>query len=143
MIGELTATEIERVLSSNIIGRIGCHAFGKTYVVPITYAYDGQYIYVQGREGMKLHMMRSNPHVCFEVDSMDKLANWESVIANATFEELHGELASRAWRMLVDRVGKTASKPPGETVHPKAGKTPDILYRLRLDEKSGRFEKRA
>lgn len=143
MLGELTASDIERVLDENIIGRIGCHAFGKTYVVPITYAYDGTFVYVQGREGMKLHMMRSNPHVCFEVDAMDALANWESVIAHGTFEELHGELASLAWHLLVDRLDNRAAQPPGDTVHPKAGKVPAVLYRLRLTEKSGRFEKRA
>ncbi len=142
MVGDLNALEIERMLGDSIIGRIGCHAFGRTYVVPITYAYDGQYVYANGAEGMKLHMMRSNPHVCFEVDTMDGLANWESVIASGTFEELHGELASRAWRLLVDRIGKHVSKPPGETVHPKSGKTPEILYRLRLDDKTGRFERR-
>lgn len=62
MLGDLNASEIERFLRENIVGRIGCrHAFGKTYVVPITYAYEGSAVYAHSDEGMKLHMMRDNP----------------------------------------------------------------------------------
>jgi nitroimidazol reductase NimA-like FMN-containing flavoprotein (pyridoxamine 5'-phosphate oxidase superfamily) len=102
VVGELTERETEEVLRSNIVGRIGAHAFGKTYVVPITYVYDGSAVYAHTRDGMKLHMMRENPHVCFEVDRMDGLANWTSVIAWGTFEELHGDRAGTALKMLVE-----------------------------------------
>ena len=40
MLGTLSSEQIEQVLRSEVIGRIGCHASGKTYVVPITYAYE-------------------------------------------------------------------------------------------------------
>ncbi|MEO8347703.1 MAG: hypothetical protein ABI610_02235 [Acidobacteriota bacterium] len=40
MLGELTPVVIEKLLASEFTGRIGCHADGKTYVVPITYAYQ-------------------------------------------------------------------------------------------------------
>jgi nitroimidazol reductase NimA-like FMN-containing flavoprotein (pyridoxamine 5'-phosphate oxidase superfamily) len=143
MVGDLNASEVERVLSDSIIGRVGCHAFGRTYVVPITYAYDGTYVYAHSADGMKLHMMRSNPHVCFEVDQMDDLANWESVIAAGTFEELHGVDADRALRLLIDRIDPLVSQPPGASVHPKSGMVPAVLYRIRLEEKTGRFERRA
>lgn len=142
MVGDLNASEIERILGDSIIGRIGCHAFGRTYVVPITYAYDGRYVYANSSDGMKLHMMRSNPHVCFEVDTMDDVANWESVIANATFEELHGEQADAAWHLLVNRVEQLVSQPPGASMHPTSTASPAILYRLHLTEKTGRFERR-
>lgn len=54
MLGELNPTMIERLLHDNIVGRIGCHSFGRTYVVPITYAYDGNAIYAHSAEGTKL-----------------------------------------------------------------------------------------
>jgi len=44
MFKKLGKTQIEKIISGNIVGRIGCHADGKTYVVPISYAYDGDYI---------------------------------------------------------------------------------------------------
>ena len=68
MLGELSPEEIEEVLRSEITGRIGCHADGRTYVVPVTYGYQRGYVYCHSSEGLKLRMMRKNPVVCFEVD---------------------------------------------------------------------------
>lgn len=75
MLGKLESKQIEKVLNNNIVGRIGCHADGTTYVVPISYAYDGTYIYGRTMEGMKVNIMRKNPNVCFEVDDMKNMAN--------------------------------------------------------------------
>ncbi len=142
MVGDLAAQQIEVILHSSIIGRIGCHAYGRTYVVPITYAYDGNYVYAHSTEGMKLHMMRANPHVCFEVDDMDDLANWQSVISWGTFEELHGEQAQDALQLLIGRIEPHLTGPPGASVHPQSGMVPAVLYRIALEHKSGRFERR-
>ena len=40
MYGNLSAREIERVLSSERVGRIGCHSDGQTYIVPTSYAWS-------------------------------------------------------------------------------------------------------
>src|ERR1700687_4768012 len=88
MIGKLNDTETEGILKCQVVGRIGCHADGLTYVVPVSYAYDGKDIYVHTFEGMKLKMMRKNPHVCFEADVLKDMANWQSVIAWGEYEEL-------------------------------------------------------
>jgi len=143
MLGELSPHEIERVLRENLIGRIGVHAFGRTYVVPITYVYDGHAIYAHSREGMKMHMMRENPHVCFEVDHMDRLANWESVIAHGTFEELRGNRAQLALDMLMRELEPRLEGPPGGSAHPRTGTEPALTYRILLEEKSGRYERRS
>jgi nitroimidazol reductase NimA-like FMN-containing flavoprotein (pyridoxamine 5'-phosphate oxidase superfamily) len=144
MLGELNNGEVEQVLHRNVIGRIGCHAFGRTYVVPITYVYDGTAVYARSTEGMKLHMMRENPHVCFEVDAMDGMANWESVIASGTFHELHGADARERFSWLISELSTRLEGPPGETVHPMAGVDADasVVYKIVLEEKEGRFERR-
>jgi uncharacterized protein len=142
MLGDLGARDVERVLRENIIGRIGVHAFGRTYVVPITYVYDGRAVYAHSHDGMKIHMMRENPHVCFEVDHMDGIANWESVIAWGTFEELRGAEAQRALEMLVHDLEPRLEGPPGISAHPRGGQEQALLYRITLEERTGRFERR-
>src|SRR5580765_196663 len=104
MLGKLTDVAIEETLKRQVIGRIGCHADGITYVVPVSYAYNGKDVYVHTYEGMKLKMMRKNPRVCFETDTMKDMANWQSVIAWGEFEELT-ETAERnkALQILLDR----------------------------------------
>ena len=104
MLGTLTSEQIEQVLRTEVIGRIGCHLEGRTYVVPITYAYLDGAVYAHSAEGLKLQMMRMNPAVCFEVDHMDDMANWRSVIATGRFEELHGEAAKLGLQVLLARL---------------------------------------
>ena len=88
MFDTLNNKQITDVLSNNVVGRLGCAAGTKIYVVPISYAYDGDYIYARTFELMKLTMMRKNPNVCFQVDKMESMADWESIIIWGTFEEL-------------------------------------------------------
>jgi nitroimidazol reductase NimA-like FMN-containing flavoprotein (pyridoxamine 5'-phosphate oxidase superfamily) len=88
MIGELSKKEIDQLLKRQFVGRIGCHTDGLTYVVPVSYTYDGTFIYVHTFSGMKVDMMRKNPKVCFQVDDTKHLANWQSVISWGEFEEL-------------------------------------------------------
>jgi nitroimidazol reductase NimA-like FMN-containing flavoprotein (pyridoxamine 5'-phosphate oxidase superfamily) len=148
MFGKLNEAEIDEVLTKQVLGRIGCHNDGITYIVPISYAYDGNYIYCHTREGMKVNMMRKNPKVCFEVDEIINMANWKNVIAWGEFEELTTP-ANRetALNCLVNRILPVISS---ETTHisahwPFPPKDMDeikgLVFRIRLQIKTGRFEK--
>jgi len=147
MLGELTREEIEQVLLREMVGRIGCHAEGRTYVVPITYAYDGDGVYAHSADGLKVRTMRANPKVCFEVDQIENLARWRSVIAWGTYEELGSAEEDRAAALLRSRL---TSMSPSETARIHAplpesqatnGRSRAIFYRIRLEEKTGRFER--
>ena len=91
MFGKLNTEDVEALLHQQMVGRIGCQADDRIYVVPISYAYDGTYIYGHALEGMKIFAMRKNPHVCFEVDNLKNLANWQSVISWGVYEELNDD----------------------------------------------------
>ena len=166
MLGELNTREIDAVLHTSVVGRIGCHSDGRTYIVPITYAFDGDSVYAHSAAGTKVEMMRANPAVCFEVEQLDDLANWRTVVAWGEFEELHGADADDGLRKLLARlapyVTSTTAQPvsgPDGTFHgirttasepvpPSAGRVAasgqaPVLYRIRLTEKTGRFEERS
>ena len=148
MLGKLEPDQIEEMLAGEVLGRLGCHADGRTYVVPITYVYESGEIVGHSTEGLKLQLMRKNPHVCFEVDRMDDLSNWRSVIAWGRFEELTGDDADRAMARLVARLAPLyAVAGPGLTpkdlTHQYRAQTQGlhaVVYRIRLSEKTGRFE---
>jgi nitroimidazol reductase NimA-like FMN-containing flavoprotein (pyridoxamine 5'-phosphate oxidase superfamily) len=148
MMGKLESREIENVLRRQIFGRIGCHANNVTYIVPISYAYDGTYIYGHTYEGMKISMMRENPKVCFEVDIMENMADWRSVIAWGEFEELNDpEERKKGIQILLDRTlpiitSSTVQITPHWPFPPDDfNKVKGIVYRIKLNEKTGRFEK--
>jgi uncharacterized protein len=142
MLGTLDDEQIDQLLRSETVGRIGVHADGRTYVVPTTYVYDGDAIYGHAAEGMKIRMMRANRSVCFEVDHIGDMANWRSVIAWGTYEELGGDLGIAAMNLLRSRLAPLTSS---ETAGPAGRAARDgieVAYRIRLTERTGRFEKR-
>ena len=150
MLGILSPSEIEDLLQTEVVARLGCHADGRTYVVPVTYAYDGEGLLIQSGDGLKLRMMHKNPWVAVEVDHIDNLANWRSVIAWGRFEELIEDAAAAAFARLRARFQAlmvSETTPGAETLTP--GETPvrksnghASIYRIRLLEKTGRFERR-
>ena len=141
MLGTLDEEQIDHLLRSETVGRIGAHADGRTYVVPTTYVYDGDAIYGHAAEGLKVRMMRANRSVCFEVDHIEDMANWRSVIAWGTYEELGGDVAIAAMNLLRSRLAPLTSS---ETAGPAGRAARDgleVAYRIRLTERTGRFEK--
>jgi nitroimidazol reductase NimA-like FMN-containing flavoprotein (pyridoxamine 5'-phosphate oxidase superfamily) len=148
MIDELHPNQIEQVLHEQVIGRIGCHADDRTYVVPITYVYDGNAILSHTGEGLKVRMMRVNPNVCFEVEDLRNLPRWSCVIGFGRYEELHGPAADAALDELVARLG---AGPPASKDRPWQGagvyapithaQRPDVIFRIVLTEKTGRCDR--
>jgi nitroimidazol reductase NimA-like FMN-containing flavoprotein (pyridoxamine 5'-phosphate oxidase superfamily) len=144
MLGTLTRRQIEEVLRAGTIGRLGMSADGKAYVVPITYVYDGDSVYGHTTVGQKVRMMRKNPEVCFETDDIKDMANWRSVIAQGRYEELSGDVAVAAAKLIAARLGPLTTSatagPAGSAAHRNRTQ---VSYRIRLVERSGRFERQA
>jgi nitroimidazol reductase NimA-like FMN-containing flavoprotein (pyridoxamine 5'-phosphate oxidase superfamily) len=124
----------------------------KVYIVPVSYAYNDQYIIAHSLEGMKIEIMRKHPEVCFEVDEIRDQSNWKSVIAWGTYEEIINEKERYyAMKFLVGRlvhlaVSETAglTKVEGHNVADvyKPEVIRPVVYRIKLTEKTGRFEHR-
>lgn len=149
MLGQLNEQEMDNLLASQAVGRLACTDSTQPYLVPVTYAFDGNYIYGQTNEGMKLGLLRKNPNVCFEVDAMINMANWQSVIVRGTFEELKDSDAEKACTILKNRVFPmmTSATVDGEQ-HEVESELDDsnrlkrVMYRISITQKTGRFEKR-
>ena len=147
MLGELNDTQINNLLSSQAIGRLACTDGEKPYIVPVTYTYDGEYIYGQTNIGKKLKMLRKNPNVCFEVDKMMDVRNWQSVIVHGKFEELIDKEFEKGREILFDRVFSMLTS---TTVHAHehavtsvlddSNRMKYIMYRIKIKKVTGRFE---
>ena len=148
MLGQLNNAQSDEMLHREQVGRIGCYADDAVYVVPVSYAYDGACIYAHSREGKKVEMMRKNPKICFEIDSMENLANWRGVILWGRYEELSDpKEQERGMQLLMDRFAPMISS---ETAHPHQGmqapgmeekKHKAVVFQIVIEERSGRFEK--
>ncbi len=148
MLGQLTHTQIVNVLSSQVMGRLACTDGKHPYIVPVTYAYDGEYIYGQANEGTKLSILRKNPNVCFEIDMMTDMANWQCVLVFGKFEELKMEDAKKARDILFSRVFTLMTS---STIHAHehevTGELDDnnrvkrVMYRIKIEKLTGRYER--
>ena len=150
MICDLSPLEIENLLREQTVGHLGCCDGSFPYVVPISYAYDGEYIFCYSLEGRKIDVMRKNPNVCFQVDEMRDPANWKSVVVRGTYDELSNhEQIDKAIASLVKR---RLPVPSGIRTH--LGQTwpfieistsalediTAVVFRIKLEEKSGKCE---
>ena len=133
VIEDLTPEETEAFLRRQVVGRVGCHADGRTYVVPVIYVWEDDCAYVQSIAGRKIDMMRSNPEVCFEVDEYEPdTGSWQSAIVEGTYEELEGTLAEKALALLVDRFQRKRDPDAPRSSH-KA-----VAFRIRARTVTGR-----
>jgi nitroimidazol reductase NimA-like FMN-containing flavoprotein (pyridoxamine 5'-phosphate oxidase superfamily) len=137
---ELSRAEIDEFLRGQRIARLGCHADGVTYVVPLIYAYEDGAVVAVTTEGRKTAMLRQNPRVCVEVDEYDAdgKGSWRSVIAGGTFEEVTGDAIEPALVLLRERFARAAGR-PAERRRLGPGV---VVLRIVLDEISGRTVER-
>lgn len=148
MLGELNKMQIDNVLISQVLGRLASTDGKQPYIVPVTYTYDGKYIYGQTNVGTKLEILRKNANVCFEVDRMTDMANWECVLVFGTFEELKNKDAEKAREVLFNRVFTLMTS---STVHAHehqvaeklddSNRVKQVMYRINIKKLTGRFEK--
>ncbi|HEX6915188.1 MAG TPA: pyridoxamine 5'-phosphate oxidase family protein [Chitinophagaceae bacterium] len=148
MFGKLNDEEMQEALHQQIYGHLGCNADGVTYVVPISYAYDGQSLYCHSGKGMKITMMQKNPEVCFQVDVMESMANWKSVILWGSFEVLPpGPDRDKAITVLLERhtphpasqTFQLSSEWPFTPEHLEA--IGGLIFRIRITRMTGRYER--
>jgi nitroimidazol reductase NimA-like FMN-containing flavoprotein (pyridoxamine 5'-phosphate oxidase superfamily) len=145
MMGALNVDEIEEILRSEIVARIAYIYEGRPHIVPVTYVYDGESVYIHSAEGTKARAMRENPNVCVEVEQIRSMANWKTVVAQGKVERLPDDAHEQAMDLLSARfapmeTSETARPSRREDVHRSEGITRPILFRIRLLSKSGRFE---
>jgi len=150
MLGKLNLDQIDHVLANNVTGRIGCTDGQKVYIVPVSYAFNNAYLVIHSKEGMKIDMMRKHPHICFQVDEIIDQANWQSVVLWGDYEEITDPKERfYAMKFLVSRLAHLrVSETAGVSeMHEEmaAEKTAEhivrpIVYRIRINEKTGRFE---
>ena len=139
MIEELTAEEVDAFLREEVVGRIGCHGGGETYVVPVYFAYDGTGVYVHTLEGRKVEMMRASPRVCFEVDRYEpETGSWRSVIAYGRYEELDAQGAARGLELLRERFASTGRR---HRASETGGRRP-VAFAIRIERATGRAVRR-
>lgn len=139
MIGSLSQNEIEHLLRTRPIGRLGLCNGAQVFVFPIAIGYDGISIFGVSREGMKIGLMRRFPEVCVEVEDITSPAHWKTVLAHGRFEEVtdpeERERALECIAMQGDAVTPLSLAPYLD------GPEALVVWRVLITSTTGRYER--
>ena len=148
MIKNVEASESLKLLDSNYIGRLA-YISGKTpYVAPVTYFYEIEAKCILGysAKGHKIAAMKKNSDVALQVDDIQSIQKWRSVLVHGRFEELEGSTAKKYVHKFSEGVQNTILKANGAkpkfiqdfTSRLQKGTIP-IVYRIHILDITGKF----
>jgi uncharacterized protein len=143
LVEQMTDSQCDELLDRMHFGRLGCVHENRPYVVPIYFAYEPGRLYGFSTLGRKIEWMRSNPHVCVEVDDVLGAKSWNCVIIDGQYEELSNEprylsARKRAYELLDRRFLGWQAAYAAEQLRHASQPSPTILYCIRIEEMSGR-----
>lgn len=81
---ELEPTEMEAILARNNVGRIAYSMHDRIGIEPIHYVYRDGWLYGRTAPGIKVRILEHRPWVAFEVDEVEGLFDWRSVVVRGT-----------------------------------------------------------
>lgn len=87
-IRELDNEAIDAILARNNVGRIAYAFRDRVDIEPIHYVYEDGWIYGRTSEGAKIATIRHNYWVAFEVDEVEEIFRWRSVVIRGGFYNL-------------------------------------------------------
>ena len=135
---------IDDIIRRCRVCRLGLCDDGQPYIVPLSFGYDGDCLYVHAAsEGRKLDILRRNNRVCFEFDileeviSADQACNWgmryESVIGYGVAEIMTDSHAKKA---ALDRIMQQYSNDSWSFAEQAVAGT--LVVCIRIEEVSGK-----
>lgn len=139
-IAELNSADNIKLLERNKFAHLACHVKDDIFLVPISYVFADGYIYSHSKPGHKVEMMRKNPKVCFQVEEVQDFFHWKSVVAWGEFEELKGDAATTAMRLLIQKFVGNEKRRSELEIDFAAQLESAIIYRIKVEKSTGRFE---
>lgn len=124
---ELTPAECMNLLARNRIGRLAFTFHDRVDIQPLNYVMIGGDLVFRTVPGTKVDVLQHHPWVAFEVDELDGVDAWYSVVVRGTIypiDEIGNADDRKAYLAAVERVGV-----------PEKGA---VLLRLHTDNVTGR-----
>ena len=129
---DIPPAEMRALLRRIGFGHLGCAREGRPYVVPMHYAYDGECLYLFTTEGMKTGFIEANPEVCMQVEEIESVSRWQSVMVNGRAERITNQEEKEHAMQLITS-SNPALTPALNTRELDARERADdiVLYRIR------------
>lgn len=135
---DLTGEEIDAILTRNNVGRLAFAFHDRVDIQPIHYVYADGWLYGRTSEGEKTGTLQHNQWVAFEVDEIEDVFTWRSVVVHATFTMIdpeESEAAAAIWEKAANKISMVVPKAfTDEDPVPFR----DVLFRMYVNNVRGR-----
>jgi nitroimidazol reductase NimA-like FMN-containing flavoprotein (pyridoxamine 5'-phosphate oxidase superfamily) len=138
---ELPREEIEEMLLRNKVGRLAFSFHDRVDVQPIHYVYERGWLYGRTSEGDKISSLAHNQWVAFEIDEVNDVFDWRSVVIHGSFWILHPRGSPRAeelWAKAAELVSRIV---PGALTENDPVGFRQTLFRIAVSDVRGREAK--
>jgi hypothetical protein len=123
---DLRPKECIDLLNNNYIGHLAYISEGKPFTVPITYYYDQKdSILAYASEGHKIEAMRKNTAVSLQVEEINGVKDWISILVHGEFKEITGANANFLLHEFADGVKAI--------IHKKENLMPQYISEFTID----------
>ena len=130
---DLSDTECRELLARNNMGRIAYQIHEHVNILPLGYVYHGEWLACRTQEGSKVSVLRHSPYVAFEVDEVEGLFDWKSVVVQGSWYEEDLPTEGRE-----ETLAALRSVAPDVLTPDDPTPFRDVLFRIHIREITGR-----
>lgn len=135
-IRQLERDECLEILKRNRVGRLAYSHGDRVDIEPIHYVLDGEWLLMRTAQGSKLATLRHNPWVAFEVDEVEALFRWRSVVVHGVVQTMSIDVNGKAdFDQAVESLRRLI---PGTLTEDDPVAFRDVILRVHLSEMTGR-----
>lgn len=135
---ELTHEECVALLRQETHGRLAFSFHDRVDIEPLHFVYHDGWLYVRTAAGTKLTTLAHHPWVAFEVDDVDGLFSWRSVVARGTVWVTHPDDDQGGTTRYADAVRILQRLVPQAFTADDPVPDRTVILRIHVDELHGR-----
>ena len=138
---DMSRDEIEAMLLRNKVGRLAFSFHDRVDIQPIHYVYERGWLYGRTSEGEKIASLTHNQWVAFEVDEVNDVFDWRSIVVHGSFWILHPRGSPRAEEVWAKAAALVTRIVPGALTEHDPVAFRQTLFRIAVSDVRGREAK--
>lgn len=138
VIRELAREEIEEIIARNRVGRVAFSFHDRVDIQPIHYIYERGWLYGRTSEGEKIFTVLHNQWVAFEIDEVNALFDWRSVVIHGSFWIINPRGSPRAEELWAKAAKLVSEIVPGAFTENDPVAFRHTLFRIAVADARGR-----
>lgn len=137
-IRDLSRSECEEVLARHNLGRLAFAAGARVEIEPINYVFSDGWIYYRTSRGTKTAILAHHQWAAFEVDEVEGLFEWRSVVVHGAVRSLDSDSPAVDVQSFTHGLELLRALVPGTGTDEDPVPFRLTVLRLHLDEVTGR-----